>query len=100
MGSSHHHHHHSSGLVPRGSPHLIKVTVKTPKDKEDFSVTDTCTIQQLKEEISQRFKAHPDQLVLIFAGKILKDPDSLAQCGVRDGLTVHLVIKRQHRAMG
>ncbi|XP_004590027.2 ubiquilin-3 [Ochotona princeps] len=86
--------------VPVQDPHLIKVTVKTPKDKEDFSVTDTCTIQQLKEEISQRFKAHPDQLVLIFAGKILKDPDSLAQCGVRDGLTVHLVIKMQRRTMG
>lgn len=96
----------SGEALPQGSPapvqdpHLIKVTVKTPKDKEDFSVTDTCTIQQLKEEISQRFKAHPDQLVLIFAGKILKDPDSLAQCGVRDGLTVHLVIKMQHRTMG
>ncbi|XP_005380148.1 PREDICTED: ubiquilin-3 [Chinchilla lanigera] len=86
--------------APVQDPHLIKVTVKTPKDKEDFSVTDTCTIQQLKEEISQRFKAHPDQLVLIFAGKILKDPDSLAQCGVRDGLTVHLVIKMQRRSVG
>ncbi|XP_062951930.1 ubiquilin-3 [Cynocephalus volans] len=85
--------------VPVQDPHLIKVTVKTPKDKEDFSVTDTCTIQQLKEEISQRFRAHPNQLVLIFAGKILKDPDSLAQCGVRDGLTVHLVIKMQRRAV-
>nr|XP_010944280.1 ubiquilin-3 [Camelus bactrianus] len=96
----------SGEALPQGSPapvqdpHLIKVTVKTPKDKEDFSVTDTCTIQQLKEEISQRFKAHPDQLILIFAGKILKDPDSLAQCGVRDGLTVHLVIKMQRRTMG
>lgn len=96
----------SGEALPKGSPalvqdpHLIKVTVKTPKDKEDFSVTDTCTIQQLKEEISQRFKAHPDQLVLIFAGKILKDPDSLVQCGVRDGLTVHLVIKMQRRTMG
>ncbi|XP_036782939.2 ubiquilin-3 [Manis pentadactyla] len=79
--------------APGQDPQLIKVTVKTPKDKEDFSVTDTCTIQQLKEEISQHFKAHPDQLVLIFAGKILKDSDSLAQCGVRDGLTIHLVIK-------
>ncbi|XP_066106868.1 LOW QUALITY PROTEIN: ubiquilin-3 [Saccopteryx bilineata] len=91
----------SGGAVPKDSltpvqdPHFIKVTVKMPKDKEDFSVTDTCTIQQLKKEISQRFKAHPDQLILIFAGKILKDPDSLAQCGVRDGLTVHLVIKMQ-----
>ncbi|KAF0886272.1 ubiquilin-3 [Crocuta crocuta] len=96
----------SGEALPQGNPepipdpHLIKVTVKTPKDKEDFSVTDTCTIQQLKEEISQRFKAHPDQLVLIFAGKILKDPDSLAQCGVQDGLTVHLVIKMQRRTMG
>ncbi|KAM7085519.1 ubiquilin-3 [Molossus nigricans] len=96
----------SGEALPQGSPaqvqgpHLIKVTVKTPKDKEDFSVTDTCTIQQLKKKISQRFKAHPDQLVLIFAGKILKDPDSLEQCGVRDGLTVHLVIKMQRRPMG
>uniref|UniRef100_A0A8C3VPW8 Ubiquilin 3 n=1 Tax=Catagonus wagneri TaxID=51154 RepID=A0A8C3VPW8_9CETA len=96
----------SGEALPQGSPaavpepHLIKVTVKTPKDKEDFSVTDTCTIQQLKEEVSQRFKAHPDQLILIFAGKILKDPDSLAQCGVRDGLTVHLVIKMQRRTVG
>ncbi|EHB12111.1 Ubiquilin-3 [Heterocephalus glaber] len=86
--------------APVQDPHLIKVTVKTPKDKEDFSVMDTCTIQQLKEEISQRFKAHPDQLVLIFAGKILKDPDSLAQCGVGDGLSVHLVIKMQRHSIG
>ncbi|XP_021508850.2 LOW QUALITY PROTEIN: ubiquilin-3 [Meriones unguiculatus] len=96
----------SGEALPQGSPapaqdsHLIRVTVKTPKDKEDFSVVDTCTIRQLKEEISHRFKAHPNQLVLIFAGKILKDPDSLAQCGVRDGLTVHLVIKMQRRTTG
>lgn len=31
--------------------------------------------------------------MLIFAGKILKDGDSLLQHGVKDGLTVHLVIK-------
>ncbi|XP_074073519.1 ubiquilin-3 isoform X2 [Macrotis lagotis] len=81
-------------------PHIIKVTVKTPKAKEEFAVQDTCTIQQLKKEISQHFKAHPDQLVLIFAGKILKDPDSLVECGIRDGLTVHLVIKMQRRGIG
>ncbi|XP_068964927.1 ubiquilin-3 [Petaurus breviceps papuanus] len=83
--------------APASDPHIIKVTVKTPKDKEEFAVQDICTIQQLKKEISQRFKAHPDQLVLIFAGKILKDPDSLVQCGISDGLTVHLVIKMQKR---
>ncbi|XP_019365810.1 PREDICTED: ubiquilin-4 [Gavialis gangeticus] len=46
-----------------------------------------------KEEISRRFKAKQDQLVLIFAGKILKDGDTLSQHGIKDGLTVHLVIK-------
>uniref|UniRef100_A0A8C0IZA0 Ubiquilin 4 n=2 Tax=Chelonoidis abingdonii TaxID=106734 RepID=A0A8C0IZA0_CHEAB len=46
-----------------------------------------------KEEISRRFKAKQDQLVLIFAGKILKDGDTLNQHGIKDGLTVHLVIK-------
>ncbi|XP_043853756.1 ubiquilin-3 [Dromiciops gliroides] len=96
----------SGEVAPRASPasatdpHIIKVTVKTPKDKEEFAVQDTCTIQQLKKDISQRFKAHPDQLVLIFAGKILKDPDSLVQCGICDGITVHLVIKMQKRGGG
>ncbi|KAL7988759.1 hypothetical protein Chor_007678 [Crotalus horridus] len=51
-----------------------------------------------KEEISKRFKAHSDQLVLIFAGKILKDQDTLTQHGIHDGLTVHLVIKTQNRS--
>ncbi|KAF0871413.1 UBQL1 protein, partial [Crocuta crocuta] len=50
-----------------------------------------------KEEISKRFKSHTDQLVLIFAGKILKDQDTLSQHGIHDGLTVHLVIKTQNR---
>ncbi|KAI1233244.1 Ubiquilin-1, partial [Lamprotornis superbus] len=48
------------------------------------------------EEISKHFKSHTDQLVLIFAGKILKDQDTLIQHGIHDGLTVHLVIKMQN----
>uniref|UniRef100_A0A2K6SIL9 Ubiquilin 1 n=1 Tax=Saimiri boliviensis boliviensis TaxID=39432 RepID=A0A2K6SIL9_SAIBB len=55
------------------------------------------SVQQFKEEISKRFKSHTDQLVLIFAGKILKDQDTLSQHGIHDGLTVHLVIKTQNR---
>lgn len=54
-------------------------------------------LTQFKEEISKRFKSHADQLVLIFAGKILKDQDTLSQHGIHDGLTVHLVIKTQNR---
>ncbi|NWR56681.1 UBQL1 protein, partial [Bucorvus abyssinicus] len=51
-----------------------------------------------KEEISKHFKSPIDQLVLIFAGKILKDQDTLMQHGIHDGLTVHLVIKTQNRS--
>ncbi|KAG8130690.1 hypothetical protein E2320_017354 [Naja naja] len=79
-------------------PRIIKVTVKTPKEKEEFAVPETSSIRQFKEEISKRFKAHSDQLVLIFAGKILKDQDTLTQHGIHDGLTVHLVIKTQNRS--
>ncbi|XP_066843447.1 ubiquilin-1-like isoform X4 [Anser cygnoides] len=79
-------------------PRIIRVTVKTPKEKEEFAVSETSNIQQFKEEISKRFKSHADQLVLIFAGKILKDQDTLIQHGIHDGLTVHLVIKTQNRS--
>uniref|UniRef100_A0A8C4QEI7 Ubiquilin n=1 Tax=Eptatretus burgeri TaxID=7764 RepID=A0A8C4QEI7_EPTBU len=55
-------------------------------------------LSKFKVEIGKRFKAQPEQLVLIFAGKILKDPDSLSHHGIKDGLTVHLVIKTQGRS--
>ncbi|XP_028565330.2 ubiquilin-4 [Podarcis muralis] len=72
---------------------LIRVTVKTPKDKEEILTGERVSVKEFKEEISRRFKAKQDQLVLIFAGKILKDGDTLNQHGIKDGLTVHLVIK-------
>ncbi|XP_023658846.2 ubiquilin-1 [Paramormyrops kingsleyae] len=83
---------------PSSDPKIIKVTVKTPKEKEEFAVPENSTIKQFKEEISKRFKTQTEQLVLIFAGKILKDGDLLTQHGIHDGLTVHLVIKTQSRS--
>ncbi|XP_012588849.1 PREDICTED: ubiquilin-4 isoform X2 [Condylura cristata] len=76
----------------------IRVTVKTPKDKEEIVICDRASVKEFKEEISRRFKAQQDQLVLIFAGKILKDGDTLSQHGIKDGLTVHLVIKTPQKA--
>uniref|UniRef100_A0AAR2LI00 Ubiquilin-4 n=1 Tax=Pygocentrus nattereri TaxID=42514 RepID=A0AAR2LI00_PYGNA len=79
---------------------IIMVTVKTPKDKEEIAISEDASVSQFKEEISKRFKAKQDQLVLIFAGKILKDGDTLSQHGIKDGLTVHLVIKTAQKAAG
>ncbi|XP_025229022.1 ubiquilin-2 isoform X2 [Macaca mulatta] len=84
----------------QAEPKIIKVTVKTPKEKEEFAVPENSSVQQFKEAISKRFKSQTDQLVLIFAGKILKDQDTLIQHGIHDGLTVHLVIKSQNRPQG
>lgn len=33
------------------------------------------------------------QVCLIFAGKILKDDETLESQGVKDGLTIHMVIR-------
>ncbi|KAJ8413923.1 hypothetical protein AAFF_G00065210 [Aldrovandia affinis] len=89
-----------SGETPESSadPKIIKVTVKTPKEKEEFALPENSSIKQLKEAVSRRFQTHTQQLVLIFAGKILKDADLLTQHGIHDGLTVHLVIKAQSRS--
>ncbi|XP_043935704.1 ubiquilin-4 [Protopterus annectens] len=77
---------------------VIRVSVKTPKDKEEIAIGPTASVKEFKEEISKRFKANQDQLVLIFAGKILKDGDTLNQHGIKDGLTIHLVIKTPQKA--
>lgn len=52
---------------------------------------------QLKEVLSPKFSAEPEQLCLIFAGKIMNDVDTLKQHNIKDGLTVHLVIKTPPR---
>ncbi|XP_060905959.1 ubiquilin-4 isoform X3 [Labrus mixtus] len=72
---------------------MIVVTVKTPNGKEDITISGDSSVAQFRQEVSKKFQAKQDQLVLIFAGKILKDADALSQHNIKDGMTVHLVIK-------
>lgn len=53
---------------------------------------------QFKKLVAAAFEAEPEQLCLIFAGKIMKDNDTLRAHNVKDGLTVHLVVKAPPRA--
>lgn len=76
----------------------ITVHVKTPKDKESFQVDEDCSVKEFKEVIRKKFTAEPDQLCLIFAGKIMKDQDTLKQHNIKDGLTIHLVIRAAQRS--
>lgn len=52
---------------------------------------------QLKEILGPKFGSESEQLCLIFAGKIMNDADTLRQHNIKDGLTVHLVIKTPPR---
>ncbi|KAL8590892.1 hypothetical protein ACOMHN_047012 [Nucella lapillus] len=71
----------------------MTISVKTPKEKHDIDVDVKATVKDLKEAVSRCFGSPLEQLCLIFAGKILKDAETLEQHSIKDGLTVHLVIK-------
>lgn len=51
----------------------------------------------MREKVSKEFGAPVEQLCLIFAGKILKENETLTHHGIKDGLTVHLVVKSANR---
>uniref|UniRef100_A0A0R3X1Z3 Ubiquitin-like domain-containing protein n=1 Tax=Hydatigena taeniaeformis TaxID=6205 RepID=A0A0R3X1Z3_HYDTA len=48
----------------------------------------------LREEAAKAFEVTPSRVCLIYAGKILKDENTLSEHKLQDGLTVHVVIKR------
>ncbi|CAK1581117.1 unnamed protein product [Parnassius mnemosyne] len=78
-------------------PKKITITVKTPKEKQQVEIEEDADIKKLKDVLSPKFNAEPEQLCLIFAGKIMNDSDTLKQHNIKDGLTIHLVIKTPPR---
>lgn len=71
----------------------INIFVKTPQEKESFEIEENAGVRDFKQLIAPKFNAEPDQLVLIFAGKIMDDSDTMQQHKVKEGLTIHLVIR-------
>ncbi|XP_044762366.1 ubiquilin-3-like [Coccinella septempunctata] len=71
----------------------INVTVKTQKDTQSLEVAEDTLISTFKEMIAPKFDAIPEHLLLIFAGKVMKDQMTLKQHNVQNGFTIHLVIK-------
>ncbi|KAL7743236.1 hypothetical protein ACLKA6_016180 [Drosophila palustris] len=83
--------------MAEGGSKRINVVVKTPKDKKTVEVDEDSGIKDFKILVAQKFEAEPEQLVLIFAGKIMKDTDTLKMHNIKDNLPVHLVIKAPTR---
>merc|ERR1719244_1423651 len=73
----------------------ITVQVKTPKEKQSVEIEENANVKKFKEAISAKFNNAPiENLCLIFAGKILKDAENLGSHNIKDGMTIHLVIKQ------
>ncbi|EDV99724.1 ubiquilin-1 [Drosophila grimshawi] len=83
--------------MAEGGSKRINVVVKTPKEKKTVEVDEDSGIKDFKILVAQKFEAEAEQLVLIFAGKIMKDTDTLKMHNIKDNLTVHLVIKAPTR---
>lgn len=73
----------------------MKIFVKTPKEKEKQCITvdEDATVKEFRDAAAAAFGTKPEQLAFIFAGKIMKDGDTLKMHNVKDGFTVHMVIK-------
>lgn len=75
------------------SSRIIRVSVKTPQDCQEFMLAENSSVHHFKKQISKRLHCDTNRLVLIFTGKILRDQDILSQRGILDGTTVHLVVR-------
>ncbi|XP_037566342.1 ubiquilin-1 isoform X2 [Dermacentor silvarum] len=87
-------------MADEESPKQISLVVKTAKEKKVVKVDESASVKELKEQVSKEFNAPLEQLCLIFAGKILKDNEAVSTHNIKDGLTVHLVIRSPASARG
>lgn len=72
----------------------ITFNVKSSADqKYAVSVPESTTVADLKQKLSTNEYADvpSDRQRLIYSGRVLKDPDTLASYKVKDGNTIHMV---------
>ncbi|KAK6432275.1 hypothetical protein LTR95_011554 [Oleoguttula sp. CCFEE 5521] len=72
----------------------ITFNVKSSSDaKHVITVPTSTTVGDLKTKLAGEEYANipPERQRLIYSGRVLKDPDTLATCKIKDGNTVHLV---------
>jgi len=50
------------------------------------------TTFNLKEKLEAKIGVRPDQLQLVFGGRVIADERKVEDCGIKDGSIVHAVI--------
>ncbi|KAH0625329.1 hypothetical protein JD844_033843 [Phrynosoma platyrhinos] len=71
--------------------------VKTPWQVEEFLVHKDMFVREFKEHVARHFSSSPDQVELVYGGRILKDHKTLSQHAIHldDNATVYAVIRSQ-----
>lgn len=70
----------------------INVNIKSSSDKKFVIAIETeKTVLDLKNAIAEQTDVPAERQRLIYSGRVLKDPDTLADCKIADGNTIHMV---------
>ncbi|KAI7894348.1 uncharacterized protein EV154DRAFT_599986 [Mucor mucedo] len=70
----------------------INVNIKSSSDKKFIIAIETDkTVSDLKSAIAEQTQVPAERQRLIYSGRVLKDGDTLADCKIADGNTVHMV---------
>jgi len=72
---------------------MMELTIKTAKEKKTVELKPDATIDELRKLVAEAFSTELAKVCLIFAGKILKDGETCETHKLKNGLTIHLVIK-------
>lgn len=76
------------------SDQQITFTVKSSSDqKHVITISTSTTVGDLKQKLATAEYANipAERQRLIYSGRVLKDPDTLSSCKIKEGNTVHLV---------
>ncbi|XP_061485648.1 ubiquilin-1-like [Rhineura floridana] len=85
-------------LRATSEPQVVRILVKMPWQKEEFLVHKDMFVREFKEHVARHFSSSPDQVVLVYSGRILKDHKTLGQHRIHlDGDATVYVVIRSHR---
>ena len=71
---------------------MIKVNVRTPKEKKTIQVTGDALVRDFKTAVEGEFGTPVENQCLIFGDRILRNEETLHWFGITEGATVNLVV--------
>ncbi|KAK0425794.1 hypothetical protein QR680_009389 [Steinernema hermaphroditum] len=71
----------------------MELKIKTTTQSYDIKIAEKATVGELKADLVAIVNSPIEKLCLIFSGKILKDHETLESHGIKNGMSVHLVIR-------